>query len=201
MNIDLAKDLYFREFDAKAELDRRIGVYVALLSAVGGVLGLLGRSAWPGRSFLSCLALIFVAVAAILFFLAIAWAFRAIIGYTYEKLPDASQLLSYWQQLNTYYKTHAQVIGNPQEDFADFLIRHCASAATRNGQNNLTRSARFYSATVLLLWVVVIAALAALCLLLDKFLGPTSVRGSSVRQRPAFRFRPATSPSTSAATA
>lgn len=139
-----------------------MGVYVALFSVLGGALALLVRAAWPQHT-----ALCFISLAAgfasfVLYCLAIIWVLRAAIGFSYEKVPSPENLLAFRQELSDYYAANPWVSGSVDDDFDDFLIRHFASAATRNAGNNLARSARFYSAAQLLLWTVVLAAVAAL---------------------------------------
>lgn len=166
MDLNLARDFYFREWDGKAQQDTRVGVYVALLSALGGALAFLVRAAWPAQTPLCRLGLTVASLSLVLYFLAIIWVLRAAIasGFTYEKLPSPENLLAYWQQLSLYYASNPTVPGSAAADFDDFLIRHFASAATRNARNNLAQSARFYVAGQLLLWVWVLGALAALAL-------------------------------------
>jgi len=164
MDVNLARDFYLRELDGKAQQDTRIGVYLALLSALGGALAFLVRATWPAQTPLCRLGLIVAFLSLVLYFLALIWVLRAAIGFTYEKLPSPENLLAYWQQLSLYYASNPTVPGSAAADFDDFLIRRFASAATSNARNNLARSARFYVAGQLLLWVVVLGALAALAL-------------------------------------
>ena len=170
MDVSLAKEFYFREFEGKVQQDTRLGVYVALLSAVGGVLAYLIRNAWSGQTnwFLGSLVLSFVSV--VLYFLAIVWVLRATVGVIYEKLPSPNTLLAYWQDLSLYYQENPEITGSASSDFDDFLVRHFSSAATRNANNNFIRSARYYRAALFLLWVVIFSALAGLCLFLNQFL-------------------------------
>ena len=170
MDVSLAKEFYFREFEGKAQQDTRLGVYVALLSAVGGVLIYLIRSAWSGQTnwFLGSLAFSFVSV--VLYFLAIVWVLRATVGFIYEKLSSPDILLAYWQDLSLYYQENPEINGSATSDFDDFLVRHFSSAATRNASNNYARSARYYRAAQFLLWVVIFSALAGICLALNQLL-------------------------------
>ena len=170
MNVSLAKEFYFRELDGKVQQDTRLGVYVALLSAVGGVLAYLIRSAWTFQTnwFIGSFALSFISV--VFYSLSIVWVFRATVGFTYEKIPSADILLDYWQDLSQYYRENPVVTGSASSDFENFLVRHFSNAATRNSQNNSARSAHYYLASLFLLWVVIFSALAGLCLVFNQLL-------------------------------
>ena len=178
MDVGFARDLYFREFEAKAQQDARISVHVALLSAVGGVLAFLIRSAWPGQTPWCRASLVSSFVSVVPYFLAIVWALRGTVGFTYEKLPSPDNLLAYSKGLARYYRENPGISGSASADFEDFLVRHFSSAATRNGRNNLARSARFYRAGQFLLWVVVLSAIAGLCLALNQVLPVLVSRGA-----------------------
>jgi hypothetical protein len=162
MDVDLAKELYFRELGSKDEVDKRLGVYVALLSAIGSVLAFLVRSGWTGRTPLRSAELALEGIAVLSYFLAIAWIMRATVGHTYEKLPSPANLLGYWRDIEAYHQANPGVAGDARTDFDDFLLRHLASAATRNAENNLVRSALFYRAAQWLLLAVVVGAAAGL---------------------------------------
>jgi hypothetical protein len=179
MDLDLARDFYFRELDGKAQQDTRMGVYVALFSVLGGALAFLVRAAWsPPRTLWCYLSLIAAVLSLVLYFVAIIWVLRAAIGFTYERLPSLEDILAYRQKLASYYASNPSVPDSAAMDFDDFMTRHFASAAARNARNNLARSARFYRAAQLLLWVVVLAAVAALALAANRVLPAVFLKGT-----------------------
>jgi hypothetical protein len=174
MDVSFFKELYFREFEIKAQQDSRAGVFVALLSAIGGVLAFLIRNAWPSVLLTSntyCLiSLVLCLIALGVYFLSIVWVLMAMVGYTYESLPSPNNILVYWHQISRYYRENPTAPGSAGEDFRDYLMHNMASAASRNTHNNLARSARYYRASLSLVWVVVISALAALLLSLNQLI-------------------------------
>ena len=93
--------------------------------------------------------------------MAVVYVLRATLGYTYESLPSADLLLRYSEDLEAYYIDNPGIDGNADADFKNYLTRNMVSAATRNWNNNLRRSARYYRASQFLAWVVVFAVLAA----------------------------------------
>ncbi len=164
MNLDLAKEFYFRELDGKAQQDARMGVFVGLLSAVGAAIAFLVKNAWPPATSWYRVSLTLSGVSLVLYVLAVIWVLRATLGFRYEKVPSPDNLLVYWQNLLGYHGVDPSAPGKAAADFEDYLVRHFASAASRNVGDNLARSALYYGAARFLLWVIVLSALAALSL-------------------------------------
>lgn len=167
MDLSFAKDLYFREFDDKAHLDNRLGLYVVLLSSIGGALAYLFRLSLTDDSWLHLLALGTCCMASIPYALAIIWVVKAMFDYTWEKLPSPEVLLTYRSQLVSYYKANPSVEGSDTSDFEGFLIKKLASAAETNSANNLARSARYNRASRFLVWVLILGAISGALLALD----------------------------------
>jgi len=136
------------------------------------------RAAWPPHTPLCYLGLIAALLSLALYLLAIIRVLRSATGFEYERVPSPENLLAYWQQLSDYYVQNPTVSDSAAADFDDFLIRHFASAASRNARNNLARSALFYIAAQLLLWVVVLGAVAAMALAANHVLPSLFRRGA-----------------------
>lgn len=161
MDFNFAKELYFRELDGRFQQDARTSTNVGLLSLVGGLLAILIRAMWPAESWLSLIGLLFCGIAIILYLMAVVYVLRATLGYIYESLPPADVLLNHFEDLSTYYSGNPEVEGNAEVDFRDFLTKKMVSATARNWSNNLSRSARYYSASQLLALVVIFGVVAA----------------------------------------
>ena len=172
--MDLAKEIYFRELDDKAQLDARLGPFVAILFAVGGLVVFLVRSAWPAPSPWSVACLVLSGIAVALFSLATFHVVRAMLGFSWARLPHSETLLEHYGKLVCYYAENPTVPGSADDDFEAYLLHHLASTASRNGTNNLVRSARFYRALGYLVAVIITAALAGFCLGTDLLL--TAIR-------------------------
>ncbi|GEM_PF-5986560 len=169
MNTDLAKELYFKELDDKAQQDNRLGVHVAAVSVVGGALVVLVRWAWPPATTLAWAGLVLWVAAAVVYILAVVWALR-VVRFRYEKLAVPDQLLTYSRDLDAYYSTHPEDKGAASTDFDDSLLEKLCHAATVNSNNNVIRSERFYTAAIMLLVVVILAAASTGVLGLDQVL-------------------------------
>jgi hypothetical protein len=170
MDLGLAKELYFREFEGKIQQDSRIGIYVGILTAIAGGLAFLIRSAWLAESILCWFSVGFSVIAAVLWFWVIGFVLSGTIGYIYLKIPSPENLLDYWQKLIGYYQENPGVAGSAREDFEEFLIQRFVSAATENERNNIKRSGRFYFANQILPWVIIVSAVAGLFLAINQFL-------------------------------
>lgn len=167
MDLDLAREIYFRTLDSKDQQDARLGVYVALLSVVGGALTVLVRWAWPPCTALGSVGLGVAIAAAVLYFAAVVWALR-VVGYDYKRLPSPSDMLAHREELDAFHVENPKAEGKASDEFAEDLLRQMAEAATVNSANNDARSERFYQVSVMLLIVVILAAIVAALLGLNQ---------------------------------
>jgi hypothetical protein len=171
MKVEFVKELYFRELDGKAQQDARIGIFVAIFSAIGGILVFLVRNiTWPAITTLPILSLLFCALSIILYAFGIFNVLRAMVGFRWARLPHPDILLQHYKKLINYYAENPTVAGSAGDDFEGYILRQLTLAATHNGENNIVRSARFYRASRYLVWVVIVAAFSGLCLGIDKLL-------------------------------
>lgn len=170
MQQEFLKQLYFRELDGRFQHDARTGSQVTQLSLVGGALALLIRAAWPIDSSLGLIAELLSAIGVCFLVAAIVFVIRATLGYQYESLPSPSELYEHWRGLHAHYATNPEAQGTAEDDFADFLQRHMAQAATRNWTNNLSRSGRQHRASQFLAWAIALVVLGGVALAIDKAL-------------------------------
>jgi hypothetical protein len=104
MDVELAKELYFKEMELKVQLDSRLGIYAVLLSAVGGVVAFLIRSAWPGTTLLARIGVVASIAALVVYAFALTWVLRATLGYTYERIPYPAKILEYWKSISCIFR-------------------------------------------------------------------------------------------------
>jgi hypothetical protein len=178
MTLEFARALHFRELDAKAQNDTRVGVFAALLSATGGAIAFVISRAWPADSLWSFIGLGLALLAAAALLLAAVGVLRSLIGFDWAYLPSADTLLAHWRALSFHFKANPS-FGSAREDFDDELLERLSSAATQNGANNRLRSARLYIAAQLLLVVVLLLAGAASALAVNAYSRHVSQRGDS----------------------
>lgn len=163
MDLAFAKELYYKEAEAKLNLDARLGVFAVLLSAVGGVVAFIVRSALAGGTLPTLLPLILSIAAAVIYFLAIIWVLLATIGYSYYKhVPYGDEWLKSWREFQEYHRKYPKAEGTPESDFDAAAIERFSEAAAKNGRNNSIRSERYYKAAVLLLVAIVLLAVTGL---------------------------------------
>lgn len=184
VNVELARALYFRELDIRAQQDARVGIYAAVLSAVGAALAYLVSNSWPANSDLCRASLILSALAVVSFVIAVAYVLMASVGFDYGMLPPANNVLEYWREISTYYDENPTAPGTAVADFDDFLLRHLASAATKNAETAQVRAARFHHAGISLIGVIVLGALSAITLAADRALQPAQKNRSIAMSDP-----------------
>jgi hypothetical protein len=184
VNVELARALYFRELDMRAQQDARVGTYAAVLSAVGAALAYLVSNSWPASSSLCRAALVLSALSVVSFVIAVAYVLMASVGFDYDMLPRANNVLGYWREISKYYEENPEAPGTAAADFDDFLLRHLASAATKNAETAQVRAARFHHAGMCLIAVIVLAALSAITLAADRALQPAQKNRSIAMSDP-----------------
>ena len=195
MTLELARALYFRELDAKAQNDSRVGPYVALLTAIGGALVfLIGRS-WPATTPLLQVSITLSLISIVVLLMAVLWVLHSLAAsFDYEYLPSAEVLLGPWRDLSRYFARNSDAAGTPREDFDDSLLARLSSAATTNGANNRIRSARLHVVGRLLILVVVLLAGAAALLAAETFVSWHSQTGASIMADTPKPAQPVTTP-------
>jgi hypothetical protein len=161
MKPEFAKDLYFHELNQKAELDARAMTIVGLMTIIGSIMVYFLRKAWPVDSMAQIIVAVFGGLSVVGFAASVYYLFLANLGFRWQVLSPPSALLEHSNRLRLYFEEYPDAEGDPEKDFEDYLTDHLSQAATRNGENNLQRSAYYYKTTSLLAWVVVLLAVAA----------------------------------------
>lgn len=167
MKLDLAKELYFRELDRRAQLDSAPTFNVVVLTLLTALFSYYA-SAYENRGlsssliFLGCLSGATVcSVGAIVYIL------RSYVGFVWSYLPYPRTLLEHHQALKAYHAEHGLDSGTPDDVFEDFLRERLVSAATENAANNNARSELQYAARRFIVVSVILAIVAGLPLAKD----------------------------------
>lgn len=90
------------------------------------------------------------------------WIIRSYLGYTYSYLPYASELKSYWRDLQGYREEYMLEESASRLLFQEALEERLVEAVTHNSFNNNSRSELLYGASRFLAAYVVFALLAGL---------------------------------------
>jgi hypothetical protein len=165
MDLELAKTLYFRELDRRAELDGAPTLRVAVLALLGGVYSYYIQHFQANAGWMS---LLFVAGAggALLFsVLAVAWIIRSYVGYAWAYLPFAQQLEAHFEELAEYHAQFGAEARTAEEMFETQLRQRLIEAATRNASNNNRRSELMVRASFFLSVAVVFSLISGVPLL------------------------------------
>ncbi len=152
MDIELIKEMYFKELEGKTVQDGRLPVQVGLLTVIGGVLLFALRNPVATGDRLYELFFGVVIVALLFYCFSIICVCLANIGHKYERLPRADTMYSYFLSLTDFYEKGANAQGTAEDDFNEYLRRKMVEATSRNTDVNLLRSARNHTAVVLLAW-------------------------------------------------
>jgi hypothetical protein len=177
MNVDLAREFYYRELDGKAQLDARLGMYTVPFTAVGGVIIYLTRSALTSTGLSFFVSISASALSLLVYFVALIWLVRATIGFTYKRLPYSNTLKERWETLSNYHWKYPWVFGSAARDFEEELIEHFSTDATINASHNSVRAARYSIVGNLLLWVFVLSAISGVAQAIPHVLPILHVKG------------------------
>lgn len=169
VKLDFIKDLYFKELEAKNQLDSRPTLLVGVLTVLGGLLFFdythMPRAKIPALAFLA-----FFLPAVVSYAMAVFLVIWAAAGHLYEKLPAPDVLYDYFVKLEKFHGASSESATNTQRDWDDFLARHMILAASRNTQSNLSRSSRYFNATRALSATVALAFISTVIALVAELL-------------------------------
>lgn len=177
MTTEILKEIYFRELDIKAQLDSRLTVYVAVMTATGGLIAFLFKCSWPAMNYIQYASLILAVSSTLLLATAIVCAFMSNLGYVYQRLPSSEDLLNYSKELEEYYLKNPQVAGAAPEEYDQYIKARLAKASTRNAHNNLKRSAYYYRSTLFIMWSFVSSGLSGITLAANQVYMVISIKG------------------------
>lgn len=149
------KELYFRELDRRDQLDAAPTLRIAVLALVGGVFSSYFRALRMDSSILTWIFLSAAMGALVFAVLTVIWIVRSYVGFSWEHLPYASDLGSFYDSLVHYEQTYELASGTADTMFDEDLCLKLQTAATTNAYNNNARSELIYAASRFLAGVVV----------------------------------------------
>ena len=182
MKSDFVKELYYRELDAKRDLDARPTLHVAVLSVLGSLLAysfihFTGQNGLQESWFN-----LFLSTAAVSYGVAVANVILATQGHPYARLPLVESLQSHSANLAAFFRQTPGAEGSALTDFEDFIRRRMIEATSKNEYANLSRAARHYSAMRAMSLCLVFALMAVLPVLWNSRTAQASQSRSSQRE-------------------
>ena len=167
MDIELSKELYYRELDRRDQLDSSITLRVAVVTLLAGLFSYYA-SAYDAAGlgapwlFIAC-----ASGAAVTAGAAVVVIISALTGYTWAYIALPTDLLEYYDALVRYEQVHGLESKTASEQFEHSLRTRLVAAATHNVLNNNSRSEKLYLASRLISIAVVLGLVAGLPLAVD----------------------------------
>jgi hypothetical protein len=186
VEFELIERLYFFELDRKQQLESNISLPTGAIVAAFGVLGYyfthFGFAMQPYRHFalVEFGFILSAVVTCALLALATYWCFRAAVGSTYEYLPGAENLRSYFKDLADWHKKNSSKqfsAAKAKSDFEYYLIESMAKCAQRNWSTNLVRSEELHKTKRFTVLGLVTLAICAVTYYINFWFDPKIVAG------------------------
>ncbi len=158
MDLQFAKELHFRELDRRNQLDAAPGLRVVGIGLVAGLFTQYYRVYAASGQTAPRMQVWIATLAAFSLVLAILQIVRIYLGFSWQHLASAQDLLAHYEALQDY-KAQQDTAKDYDADaaFAEHLRLRLVEAATANAYSNNLRSERLYSASR---WVALALALA-----------------------------------------
>lgn len=160
MNVDFAKELYFRELDRRAALDAAPTMRIAALASLAAIFSFYASHYDPAGAFLPRLFVLFAAGALCFGSLAAIWILRAYLGFEWQYLANASKLLEHFNLLEAAEGEGKTGPRTATQLFESRLVDMLVAAAAHNARNNNARSTLLYYSGIYLAIAVICTMLA-----------------------------------------
>ena len=184
------KERYLFEIDRKNRLLEKIGLHLAMITMILGIIGFMLLNLYIfrfGKLDMAFYLLLLITIC--LFIGVIVYSIKSVFNYEYSYLPGANDINDYLIKLDKHY-SDPYFIGKDKKSllrkdieclFADYYCK----AAEANMKNNDKRSALVHKATISLIWAL-IALTITLALFFWKY---TSIKKSEVNQSISMRCK------------
>lgn len=174
MDLELLKEFYFFELERKQQLESSLVFPVAVLTALGGVVFSLAGSFRYGHNlktyvFVPTLAGAIISVLWVVYYLV-----RATHRFTYELVPSASVLLSFYEDSTAYYRSIGAEF-KADQDFEAEMKNAFARATSKNHLNNISKAGFLYRAHMGLVAVAIFSGLSGIAYFADAITRPHPV--------------------------
>lgn len=139
------QQLYWHEIEAREHLNSRLQVPLAIIVALGGVLGFMLQNyehkslTWTTGSFI-----FFVLGASVALIVATTLFIRSGYRHAYLFLPTAQVIEAHRANLETYYTTYPDPNLSPADAFDEYVLKHYIDYSTVNSTINDTRSSKLH---------------------------------------------------------
>ena len=143
MDQDFFQRQYDFEIDQKNNLASSMNTPFVALTVVGGGLSTLTTSfAYSSDRPTYCF-VVFVGLGAIALLVSLYFVLRAFLGYKYQKIASARDLVAYLRDLEAWYLKNGEAVNiaksKAQMDYQDFIEECMADATEHNSQINIRR--------------------------------------------------------------
>lgn len=133
--------LYDAEFENRERLRSALGIPIALLTLLGGILGTMVPTIGADGTFLRSCFIFGFTCAACFFVVAVYSLIRAYHGYEYEGVPTLLDLRQYHAVLTKHFSDHGAAGTLADVAFSDYLEGALAAATGKNATINATKTA------------------------------------------------------------
>lgn len=161
------RDFYREEIEHREHLRGAVGVPIALLTVLGGVLAYYSRTFQAVDGVVTWVFAVLFGSSCYFFIRAVYLLIRSYHGYTYERIPTPAQIRQYHQDLAIYLRSTKAPDGQLASEFDDFLDGAYCRAAERNTYNNLAKSEYLFRATGAIIFCLALTAIAVVPVLLS----------------------------------
>jgi hypothetical protein len=139
MNSQLYQEHYQEEWRRRAEIEATYNLPVTVFTVLGGAIYLMIRG--QSDDHLSgVLASVSLVGAAVFYVAALRYLVRSMYGYTYQRIPTARQLGSYYDELVKFHEAAGRTERDAHVDFESYLNDRYAEATEVNSRNNISKS-------------------------------------------------------------
>lgn len=160
MTIADYKEFYEHEWQRREQLQSAANTPISVITLAGGGLLLMAKGFETDKPVLFWVFWILAATAACLVGAATYWVIRSLHGFEYERIPYASDLAAYDEQVQQHYR-RVGLPGLAPAAFEEYLTRRYIEATDANARNNLRRGDFLHSANRFLVYALSATAIAA----------------------------------------
>lgn len=148
MDIELFRKQYDFELEQRNSIAASTNLPILGLTIIGSALS----SVIIGYKYSLTLPLILftvlVCLCAILLLGTVYYVVRSLTGYTYEKIPSSTLMLSHFNDLKTWHKNEGNDEAEAIDDFNEYIQSRLSEAADTNSTNNIKRGSFIHGATI-----------------------------------------------------
>jgi hypothetical protein len=141
MDPKIYKDHYEFEWNHRSYLTSALNIPIAVATVLGSAEVVLLQK-FPFYQDITTYIFVFLWVCSICFLIsALIFLFKAIHGYTYQRIPTPSMLKSHYEELKAWWERNGGTEKDAEKDHDDFFYKRMEEAIEKNATNNKNKSA------------------------------------------------------------